>query len=113
MSFNVTTIQNQKPTQCSRGKEGVISKYILKNKSHNDQRGRPSSTTGKASSQAYSHSKSDHTATVTPIYISKSHGVQAQDTQRAEERSDGPTRERESLVLSYAVVLIKHFYYFT
>lgn len=31
----------------------------------------------KAESQAYSHCKSDHTATITPLYISKSHGLQA------------------------------------
>lgn len=50
-------------------------KYTLNN-SHNVQRTSPP-TTSKAESQAYSHYKSDHTATITPLYISKSHGVQA------------------------------------
>lgn len=45
--------------------EAFFSKYILNN-SHNDRTTSPP-TTSKAESQAYSHCKSDHTATITPL----------------------------------------------
>lgn len=74
MDFNVS-ILTQSQIKAKPMQQRHFSEYILNN-SHNDQRTSPP-TTSKAESQAYSHCKSDHTATITPLYISKSHGVQA------------------------------------
>lgn len=74
MNFIVSVLM-QSQIKAKPMQQRHFSKYILNN-SHNDQ-GTSPPTTSKAESQAYSHCKSDHTATITQLDISKSHGVQA------------------------------------